>query len=406
MSYSFRSYDPDVSGRLGASVLLFLTLALVVSGCSTGSEGPSDQRAYVERLGDDTISIEVYTRTPEGFSGDLLVRSPVTRIAHYEATLSPEGAVERMDVEWRTPPENPDGPEPVGFTVRLEADSATIEMRGGRNPGKTRIAAPQGAIPTVGQTPISYAVLEQAVSQAVAGGADSHPIDFVSAGRGRIVPNAITRVSADTVSFDFFGSPFLVAVDEYGRVLGRTGERTTMKVVGEPVSNVELGVLAAEFAARDARGEGMGIASPSATVEVNAGGANLRLVYSRPAKRGREIWGGLVPWNEVWRTGANAATSFSTDRDLEIGGAAVPAGEYTLWSVFTPESAQLIINKQTGQWGTDYDAGQDLVRVDLDREALPETVERFTIGVEPTEGGGILQLTWDGTRFSVPMEVK
>jgi hypothetical protein len=130
-------------------------------------------------------------------------------------------------------------------------------------------------------------------------------------------------------------------------------------------------------------------------------------VYSRPAKRGREIWGGnLVPWEEVWRTGANAATSFTTDRDLVIGGSAVPAGSYTLWSVFTPESAQLIVNKQTGQWGTQYDAEQDLVRIDLEKQDLPHPVERFTIGIEATDDGAVLGLTWDTVRYLVPIEVR
>ncbi len=130
-------------------------------------------------------------------------------------------------------------------------------------------------------------------------------------------------------------------------------------------------------------------------------------MYIRPAKRGREIWGGLlVPWNVVWRTGADAATAFSTDRDLEIGGARVPAGDYTLFSIYTAESAKLIINRQTGQWGTVYNEDQDLARVDLARESLPETVERFTIAVESTDDGGVVRLSWDRTRFSVPLKVR
>ena len=127
---------------------------------------------------------------------------------------------------------------------------------------------------------------------------------------------------------------------------------------------------------------------------------------SRPAKRGREIWGGLVPFGEVWRTGANAATAFSTDRDLMIGDVSVPAGAYTLYSLFNADSAQLIINKQTGQWGTVYDQAQDLARVGLAKEILTTPVERFTIGIEPAADGGTLQLIWDTTRYSVPIQVR
>ena len=404
MSCNHRGSSRGLTNR--AVQALGAGLSVLLAACAPQSESDSGRRAYVERLGNDTIAIEVFTRTPDGFEGDLLVRSPVTRVAHYQATLSPAGTIVRMDVEWTTPSENPEGPGPLGFTVQLEGDSATIELRGGDNPGTRRIASPAGAIPIVGRTPISYAVMEQAVSQAMASGADSFPINFVAPGRARIMPNAIARMSPNTVSYDFFGSPFVAEVDESGRILSRSGEQTTMKAVGELVSDIDLASLAADYSARDARGEGMGIASPRATVDARVGGANLQVVYSRPAMRGRAIWGGLVPENEVWRTGANAATSFSTDRDLEIGGIAVPAGDYTLFSLYTPEAAYLIISKQTGQWGTMYSVEEDLARVEMSKESLTEPVERFTISVASTSDGGSLQLAWDRTRFSVPMTVK
>lgn len=150
----------------------------------------------------------------------------------------------------------------------------------------------------------------------------------------------------------------------------------------------------------------MGERSPRGRAQFVAGGANIELDYGRPSKRGRDIFGGLVPFDEVWRTGANTATHFTTDRDLMVGGTAVPAGVYTLWTTFTATSAHLIINKQTRQWGTDYDETQDLARVEMTRQSLDETVEQFTMLVEPGSGGGTLQLRWDRTQFSVPIRVR
>jgi hypothetical protein len=386
--------------------MVLVNLAALALGCAGEREMASQQRAFVERLGTDTMSVETYTRTPTGFEGEVLVRSPVTRVAHYDATLAADGTVERMHVRWTTPPENPDGPPPAEFAVTVEGDSATIEVTGGQNPGMMRVAVPAGVIPTVGKSPWTFAVFEQAVMEAVASGADSFPVAFLSPGRGRVQENAIVRIAPDSVSIDYFGSPFVAAIEASGRVLGRSGERTTVKLVGEPASVPDFAALAADFAARDARGEGMGVASPQATVEATIGGANLRVVYSRPAKRGREIWGGLVPFGEVWRTGANAATEFSTDRDLMIGDVSVPAGTYTLYSQFSADSAQLIINEQTGQWGTVYDQVQDLARVALAEGSLTTPVERFTIAIEPTAEGGALQLMWDTTRYSVPIRVR
>jgi hypothetical protein len=377
-------------------------------GCESqpGTEASAGQLAFIDRLGVDTMSVEVYTRTAEGFSGDLLVRSPVTRVAHYEAVLAADGTIQRLEVEWRTPETNPEGPPPTGFTVTIEGDSATIETRGGRAPGTSRIAVPAGAIPSVGTTPLSYAELEQAVRQAMAEGGGEYAVSLIQASRGRVVGNVVKMIGSDTVSIDFFGSPMLAAVDRTGHPLWRSGAQTTLKIEGEATEYIDFEALAADFAARDARGEGMGRASPEATVESSVGGAKISVTYSRPAKRGREIWGGLVPYGEVWRTGANAATRFSSDRELEICGAPVPAGEYTLYSIYTAESAQLIINRQTGQWGTEYHPEQDLVRVEMERETLPEAVERFTIAVAPAEAGGVIQLSWDTTRFRCPLVVR
>ncbi|HZL65911.1 MAG TPA: DUF2911 domain-containing protein, partial [Candidatus Limnocylindrales bacterium] len=113
-------------------------------------------------------------------------------------------------------------------------------------------------------------------------------------------------------------------------------------------------------------------------------GKTVTIQYSRPSMRGRKIFGGLVPYGQVWRTGANAATSLQTDVDLTIGGANVPAGSYTLYTLPGMNSWKLIINKQTGQWGTEYSQGQDLARVNMKVGQLPSGMETFTISLDKT----------------------
>jgi hypothetical protein len=127
--------------------------------------------------------------------------------------------------------------------------------------------------------------------------------------------------------------------------------------------------------------------------------------YGRPYKRGRLIFGGVVPWHQVWRTGANAATHLITDVPLTVGGRTIPAGRYSLWSIPAPKGATLMINRRTGQWGTEYDPGQDVARLDLTRESLPKPVDQFTIAIEPAEGGGVLRLSWDATSYLVPFAI-
>jgi len=386
----------SLSTACGAVALI----ALLSSACEPAGEA----KTFVERLGDDTTAVESYVRTASGFEGEAVVRSPITQVARYSATLAEDGTVRRLEVSWSTPPENPEGRPPYSVTYTISGDSATIDVRG-QDTTTATMAVPPGAIPLVGVPPWSYAVFEQATTQAMGGGVDSMPIHFVSP-RGRINASFFRRLGPDSVSLDYFGSPMIARVDEQGHIQHRSGARTTMKTEGALAADANLEALAADFAARDARGEGLGVASPRDTVEAVVDGANVMVEYSRPAMRGRAIWGALVPFGEVWRTGANAATHFTTDRDLQFGETTVPAGTYTLFSIYTADAAELIINRQTGQWGTVYDEDQDLARIAMQSESLAEPLERFTFDIQDTEAGGVIQLEWNRTRYVLPFRVR
>ena len=133
-----------------------------------------------------------------------------------------------------------------------------------------------------------------------------------------------------------------------------------------------------------------------------ADGKTVTINYSRPSMKGREIFGGLVPYGQVWRTGANAATSLKTDVDLTIGGASVPAGGYTLYTIPNQIGWKLIINRETGQWGTKYEDGQDLARVDMKVSKNTSPTEQFTISLDKTgPTAATLKLDWANTTASV-----
>jgi hypothetical protein len=127
--------------------------------------------------------------------------------------------------------------------------------------------------------------------------------------------------------------------------------------------------------------------------------------YGRPSMRGRKIMGDLVPWNKVWRTGANQATHFRTNFDMVLGGVPVPRGTYTLWTLPSPTGWRFILNKQTGQWGTNYDERQDLARFDAVMKELPAPVETLTVALEPTgKTAGIMRLSWENISVSAAFE--
>src|SRR5580693_5465000 len=143
--------------------------------------------------------------------------------------------------------------------------------------------------------------------------------------------------------------------------------------------------------------------SPAAQAQCKfSDGKTVKSDYSSPRMKGRKIFGGLVPYGEVWRAGANDATTLVTDTNLNIGGKDVPAGSYTLFTVPNADKWVLIISKKTGEWGTKY-AGpdSDLARVPIKVSALPAPTENFTITFDKTGSGCTMRVEWEKTRASV-----
>lgn len=377
-----------------AGTLLLLALAASPAAAQSG--------AFITRLGNDTVGIERYTRTGNTLEGDLVVRAPRTRQVHYVATYDGDNI---RTFEVRDIPLDGSGvgqvttmtfaPEAVTQRITRGDSTRTVEVRAG---------GARTALIFVGYP---WALYQQAIGTALAGGRDSAAVQVIFPGSPRVTTVPIVRHGGDSVMVGFFGDPGWARVNAQGRLTGYDGSQTTNKVKVERVAEVPLDRLARDFAARDNQGRAVGQLSPRDTVRATVGSAHLMVDYGRPSARGREVFGGIVPWGRVWRMGANAATQFETDRNLEIGGKAVPAGKYTLWTVPTRDGATLIINSQTGQWGTDYDASKDFVKVPLSVKSTAQPVERFTIAIEPGQGNqGTLSISWADRRMEAPVRVK
>jgi Protein of unknown function (DUF2911) len=153
---------------------------------------------------------------------------------------------------------------------------------------------------------------------------------------------------------------------------------------------------------------GGGKPSPAASASCDLGGGKtVKTDYSSPRMKGRKIYGGLVSFGEVWRTGANEATTFVNSADVVVGGKTVPAGSYTIFTVPTADKWTLIINKKTGEWGIPYKYESDeLARVDMKVSKLPSPVENFTIAYDKSGSGCTLHMDWETTRASVDISAK
>jgi hypothetical protein len=379
-----------------------LPLLLALLPATLAAQGRTDRAAFITSLGSDTLVVEQFTRTANRLETDLAARVPRTRRIHFVATLNPDQTVARLEVSVHPAVPAPDAPAFSGEMV-FSKDSAITTVHVGDSTQTLRVATEPGAMPI---SSASYALYEQIFLHVRRAGRDSLGFQVVPIGGNQAYQTYAVRRGGQAVDLDYFGLPAHAKVDKDGRLLALDGRETTNKVIVTRVAKADVDAALKDFAARDAAGQTMGQLSPRDTVRATIGSAHLVIDYGRPHKRGRDIFGVVVPWDQVWRTGANAATGFTTDADLKVGGTTIPKGSYTLFSLPSKDGTKLIINSQTGQWGTEYHQDKDFARVAVTTEALPQPVETFTIAIDSQGAGGVLKFQWDRTQFSLPFTVQ
>ncbi|WP_095509471.1 DUF2911 domain-containing protein [Rubrivirga marina] len=363
----------------------------------------AETAGFVTRLGDDTLAVERFTVTPGGMEATVAVRAPQTTLATYTLDLDDDGGLEAYEAVVRQPLT-----DEVLRTQRAEPVGDSLRVTSSETMGETETRMVAGAARPLPFVDLVHWPFELMVRRAVAaGGPLEQPL---------FTPRGVVAFTSDveddgsvTVTHPFRGS-MVVEADDEGRLLELDAGATTRKLTVMRVADVDVEAVAARWAEMDAAGLSAGELSGRGEAVGEIGPATVSVDYGVPQKRGREIWGALVPWGELWRTGANRATHLETNHALVLGegddALAVPAGVYTLYSIPAADGGVLIVNRQTGQGGTTYDEARDLGRVPLTRSALGETVEAFTIAVDETGArSGVLSLRWDRDAFSVPFTV-
>ena len=350
---------------------------------------------FVVTLGRDTIAAERFRFGRGRIDGEVVTRLRETVRRPYAMVFDDEGNPVRLEFSTRRPTDTPASRPLQTALITLTSDTIVMETKRNDSTVIRRVPAPPGTVPLLGQSYASYAILTR---RAARSGVDSLQIPTWAVGAQRTDLFSVVRVNADTMKIIAPFGTMYARVDADGRILGAQALGSTFKVVVTRGPMTDLTAIAMMAAIPQL--------SPRDTLRTSVAGANFTVTYSRPAKRGRAVFGGIVPWGEVWRTGANEATHFHTDKNLVIEGASVPAGTYTLWTIPRPDGWTLIINKQTGQWGTIYDSAQDLARVEMHVEPLEATADQFVISVEPMEAGAVLRLKWDDREAWVPIEIQ
>jgi hypothetical protein len=374
----------------------------------------TDEKAsFVTTLGRDTVAVESAERAGDRVTGDIVVRVPATVRVRYDVELRADGSVARSTYE----------SEPMGaknmagrrLTLDFDGDSvrATLDSA-----GQTRTVVrpiPKGVVPMLmtgfGASYGLYSAMglyELLLERTKPSTNDTLTVPAIDIANGAISKRTFLARSDTQIDVDYFGVLWThLTVDPNGRITAADARETTEQTRTQRTVFLDVGALAKSFASADRSGKGLGAASPNVIAKGTVGGQPMVVSYGSPRRRGRIILGAVVPYDKVWRTGANEATVLTFDKDMRIGGARVPAGAYSIWTIPQRDgTVQLIINRQHGQWGTDYNPAQDLVRVPMKASTAPAPQENFLIDIWGSGSSGELRISWDAFVWSVPVTLE
>lgn len=397
---------------------LALLAALACAGAGADPE-PAEHYGFVTVLGNDTVAVERIMRSPTRLVADGVDAWPFVRRRHTEFDLNPDGTIRRMVMDVRSP----NGPSPRERGRRVTADFSRdrVAITVSDSAGRRDTAFATGGAIAVPHASMMYSVIEleiaAALRQAAANGlGPGDSVLFRQFYPDRDVGPSFTmhrgwvhlRPGGEVVlRHGWLAGSGEVRVDSAGRMLRYSGMRSTYKVaVTRKTDLPDIDSVTARLAAKEQR-TGQQQLSVRDTTRATLGAATLSVDYGRPLARGRTLLGDVIPYDRVWRTGANAATQLTTSAPIALDKLELPAGTYTLWTLPRMGRVDLIVNRETGQWGTEYRRSEDLGTVPMRADSVGTPVERFTISIEPDGAQrGTLAMAWGTFRWTVPVVMK
>ncbi len=377
------------------SLCLTLCISACLVSCNSLGEAqlPKEDFVYfLTRLGNDTLAIEKAVYSNDTIEASVVLRSPKTRLLTYKMTLT-DGNMNSFAGAMMDP-----ATKDITTThnVFWQGDSLNISLNDGER--QTTLKADPTILPFIDMVHWPFELMLQRTYQSGVSGKIIQPL---WAGT-RTFNFEIENITEDSMTITHPTRGTMgVTVNQKGQLVTLEASRTTRRLTVERLDKLDFDGLTDKFIEKDLAGKGFGALSGRGKVDKDVAGVHFTVDYGTPSKRGRKIWGSLVKYGERWRTGANRATHFTTNADLEIGGLEVPAGDYTFFTIPQESECTLIINKQTGQNGRTYDDSKDLGRVMMQSRTLEDVVEVFTIDIYEKDGDLFLSLAWDDKAYDV-----
>lgn len=404
------------SQPFGFNKLAAMGLALIVIisflSCNTA---PIEHYGFLTLLGKDTISVESITRKGNEITSDAMDRFPRLRIRHTVVTLDDNGSIRHLIMDIHTPS------EPSGQQHRkVIADVANNKVHLSKTDSTGRVRrefVTDGSL-VVAHVPQMYSLYElyfsAAMKQAASKPGTSVKLrqfyidrEFDRFPLGHATVKVLEGGKAEIIH-DWLSGTGEAVMDSNYNMLSYSGNRTTYKVQVKRLTNLpDLKKIADRFTSIETKNGNVKSLSVRDTVHAQMGNAIFTIDYGRPLLRGRNLLGDVIPYDRVWRTGANAATQFTTSVPIKLAGLPMPAGTYTLWTAPHTNGVDLIVNKQFGQWGTEYRKSMDLGTAKMNSETLSTPVEKFTISITSNNtNSGLLVMEWGSFRWTAPIEVQ
>jgi hypothetical protein len=393
----------------------FLSAALLLVSC--GHTPPAEHYGFVARLGLDTVSLESVTRQGNTVTSDEVDRFPRVQVRHTVVDLAPDGSIRHLVMDIHTPSE-PENQRERKVIADVTTDSVHISKTD-KTGTLHRDFATGGSI-VVAHVPQMYSLYElyfaaafKHVAASKSGTGNPVPMrqfyidrefDRFPLGEADVKPLEGGKAE---VTHDWLAGTGEATLDSSYHMLNYSGTRTTYKVeVNRLDSSPEVKSIADRVEALETKTGNVRQLSVRDSTHAQIGSTTFTVDYSRPLLRGRKLLGDVLPYDRVWRTGANAATQFTTSAPIKLAGMQVPAGMYTLWTVPHADGVELIVNKQTGQWGTEYQESQDLGRASMTLKTLGTPVDKFKISLDKVDDKSAnLTLTWGSTTAAVPVKL-
>jgi Protein of unknown function (DUF2911) len=395
-------------------ICFFLCALTLLLSCNTA---PAKRYGFLAMLGHDTISIERITRQGNTLTSDEVDRFPSVRIRHTVVDLNDDGSIRHLVMDIHTPS------EPSGRRDRkVVADVANnkVHLSKTDSTGTVNRDFPTAGSIVVAHVPQMYSLYELYFAAALRHSAAlklpagspvqmrqfyiDREFDRFPLGQVTVTPLGNGKVE---VTHDWLSGSGEAIVDSGYNLLSYSGAQSTYKVeVKQLGTPPDVKDIASRFEAKEAAGGKVKSLSVRDTVRTQIGNAMFTIEYGRPLLRGRVLLGDVIPYDYVWRTGANAATQFTTSAPIKLAGMQIPAGTYTLFTAPHRNGVDLIVNKRNGEWGTEYQRSLDLATGRMISEVAPAPVEEFTISIVPGDNRhGKLLFEWGSFSWTAPIEV-